>query len=238
MKIINQQAAPFITIVGCQHGDEHIGFLAYEFFLEHLLQYPSVQFILANEPAIAANRRFIEQDLNRCFPGDANGSGEMRLAAELLLHVQSSRYVLDLHTTTSDILMTPIATHLNADSRRIINLCTSTEIALIESPFGKASLIGQCNAGVSLEYNEQYAKTAPALLDVFRIVDGLVGDQSMPTFSRKIYRIISAAPSAIHLPDQTKNFVYSPVLEGYSFLFGEKAYPNGLISREPTEEVM
>lgn len=227
MQIINQQPQPFVTIVGCVHGNEYLGCRAFEYFALHRADYPSVQFILANEPAIAADCRYLEQDLNRSFPGKLDGKIEERLASELLTHVRTSRYVLDLHTTSSDIRMTPIVTNLGADTCRVVNLCDSHEVALIEPELASKSLIGQCQAGVSLEYHEKYT---PALADVFRIVDALLDKHQVTPSVRRIFHIVGPVTPTVAFPSDTKNFVYSPALQGYPFLVGERSYPNGLLA--------
>lgn len=231
MQIINQQPNPIITIIGCQHGNERIGIHCFNKFILEKNKFQSVQYILANEPAIKTNTRFVAQDLNRSFPGDLNGENEKKLANEILPHLRSSRFVLDLHTTTSKIKMTPIVTNLDADTRQIVNLCDSQEVALIEPPLSTSSLIGQCRAGVSLEYNEQFADTDEALADVFRITQNLLEGVANEPRPRDIFHVAGAVPESVKLPSQTENFVFSDLLGGYPFLVGERAYPNGLVAK-------
>ncbi len=235
MQILNQQPQPFITVVGCLHGNEYLGLRVFESFKKQQMNYSSVQFILANESAMTADRRYIEQDLNRSFPGYVDGNHEQKLAAELLPHVLSSRFVLDLHTTTSNIFMTPIVTNLDEDTCRIINFCQSREIALIEPPFADASLVGQCRAGVSLEYNHRYAETAEAVADVFRILNALIHNRAAEAFPRQIFHVQKSTSPSLILPSDVKNFVFSSLLGGYPFLVGERAYPNGLLATKRSE---
>ena len=234
MQILNQQVQPIVTVVGCLHGNEYLGLRAFEYFKGHQTEYSAAQFILANEPAIAADKRFVDCDLNRSFPGDIEGNLEQQLAAELLLHILSSRFVLDLHTTTSNIVMTPIVTNLNGDTRRVLGFCRSQEVALIESPLANASLISQCRAGVSLEYNHRYAETTQAVDDVFRILEYLLNDQQTEPSERQVFHIDQATSASAALPDDAKNFVFCPALSGYPFLIGERAYPNGLLAGRQT----
>lgn len=228
MKIIHSQEKPLITVVGCQHGNEDLGRSILEELPSHPHLFSQIQYILANEPAIEKGCRFIDQDLNRSFPGNKDGNREERLAYELLPLLQSSRFVLDLHTTTSAIKMTPIVTNLDSDIRSIINLCESREVAFVEPPLATKSLIGQCRSGVSLEYNAEYAKTREAIDDVFRILNGLIGNHVITATPREIFHVTEPVQPSLKLSKDTKNFVYSDVLEGYPFLFGEQSYPNGL----------
>ncbi|WP_458209666.1 succinylglutamate desuccinylase [Haladaptatus sp. NG-SE-30] len=93
---------PELAVVACIHGDEVCGKTAIE---RVLAEDPSferpVRFIIANEEAVAANKRFIDEDLNRAFPGDPDGTThESRLAAELLPELRGCG-VVDLHSTHS-----------------------------------------------------------------------------------------------------------------------------------------
>ena len=93
---------PEIAIVGCIHGDEPCGRDGIEAVLADPpeLNQP-VKFIIANEEALHAGTRYLETDLNRAFPGDADSDVyEVRLAAELTAELQGCT-VLSLHSTQS-----------------------------------------------------------------------------------------------------------------------------------------
>jgi predicted deacylase len=112
---------PEYTVVGSVHGDEPAGKTAVEKFLEeeHEFRKP-VQFIVANEEALEENVRFLDTDLNRSFPGDAESeSHEERLAAEINELIQGTK-VLDIHTTRSYPLPFVTFTHLNDETRELI----------------------------------------------------------------------------------------------------------------------
>ena len=58
-----------IAVVCCLHGTEPYG-------LEVVKRLPaSLSFFIGNEKALKENRRFIDSDLNRSFPGKENGGG-------------------------------------------------------------------------------------------------------------------------------------------------------------------
>jgi predicted deacylase len=93
---------PTLAVVACLHGDELCGKRAIDRLLdaEPAVSAP-VSLVVANEPAVEAGVRFLEQDLNRAFPGDPDGdTRESRLAAELLTALDGTP-VLDLHATVS-----------------------------------------------------------------------------------------------------------------------------------------
>ena len=96
------EGKPEFTITGSIHGDEPAGKKAIENIIEQDLEFQRpVQFIIVNEESLEENKRFLEADLNRSFPGDRGSSKhEERLAAELLEKIGDSK-VLDIHTTLS-----------------------------------------------------------------------------------------------------------------------------------------
>ncbi len=87
-----------ILVIGGMHGNEPLGLE----LVKQLQRRPiaNVDVVLANEQAIQANARFIEQDLNRSFPGDASSAHyEQRRAAELSVLCKNYDVVLDFHNT-------------------------------------------------------------------------------------------------------------------------------------------
>ncbi|WP_276271908.1 succinylglutamate desuccinylase/aspartoacylase domain-containing protein [Haloarcula litorea] len=93
---------PEVAVVGAIHGDEPCG----RDGIEAVLADPPdvgrpVKFVVANEAALAAGERYVDADLNRVFPGDANGEAhEERLAADLAAELAGCT-VLALHSTQS-----------------------------------------------------------------------------------------------------------------------------------------
>ena len=75
---------PEVAVVGGVHGDEPSGVEAVRRLRAADLDLQrGVLFVVANPAAVAADRRFLDADLNRVFPGDPDGDREHRLAAEL-----------------------------------------------------------------------------------------------------------------------------------------------------------
>lgn len=96
------EGEPSIAVVGSIHGDEPCGRDGIEAVLADppALSQP-VKFIVVNEEALAAGKRYLEIDLNRVFPGDPDSEvHEMRLAAELTEQLRGCT-VLSLHSTQS-----------------------------------------------------------------------------------------------------------------------------------------
>lgn len=87
-----------LLVLGGMHGNETLGIE-----LVRLLQskpIPDVEAALLNTQAIAANVRFVGQDLNRSFPGDITSDDyETKRAAEVLAMCNDYGVVFDFHNT-------------------------------------------------------------------------------------------------------------------------------------------
>jgi hypothetical protein len=224
MRVIQGPGPVIVSVVCCPHGNELIGQYVFEYYEPIIAHIPGLRLVFANEPAHNNSRRFIDADLNRCFPGSPTGNHEERLAHTLMPLITDARFVLDLHTTTSDIVMTPIVANLGADTRAILNLTPSHEIAFMQAPIPERALIGQVTAGVSLEYNHEYAKRSDVLQDLVTLIQRLlVGSAAQPQ-PRQVFAIDSTIPLDPPLPVDTPNFAHLPELGVYPFLLREKAY--------------
>jgi hypothetical protein len=100
---IGSGALELVFTVG-MHGNEVMPIRAVQNLLPRLKNTPlkrpgRIRFVVCNVPAIKARKRFLEQDLNDVFPGDAAGeNAEVRLAPEILSTVKNAFHVVDLHT--------------------------------------------------------------------------------------------------------------------------------------------
>lgn len=87
-----------VLVIGGMHGNETLGLEVVRRFQNNPVL--GVDVMLANERAIAKNCRFVEQDLNRSFPGDSNSAKyESSRAFEILKQTKKYDVVLDFHNT-------------------------------------------------------------------------------------------------------------------------------------------
>jgi hypothetical protein len=96
------EGTPEVAVVGAIHGDEPCGARAIEKIRTEApdVERP-VKLVLANEEALDRDVRYIDEDLNRAFPGDPEGSThESRLASAILQEVRDCT-TLSLHSTQS-----------------------------------------------------------------------------------------------------------------------------------------
>ncbi len=216
---------PVITLVCCLHGDESFGETVFNYFKEHASRFGDFKLILAHPAALQAKKRFFEDDMNRSFPGSPEGSIESRLAHSLLPEIQDCSYLVDIHTTVSDVKMAPIITSLNKITRRLINACPAREVAFVQPPLSTKSMIGQVQNGISLEYNVTYAKTQEALQTVIDFITLLLSQEQRPTRKRKVFYIDDTIAKSVKIPQSTKNFYKIRGLNVYPFLYHKDSYP-------------
>jgi succinylglutamate desuccinylase len=213
-----------LTIVCCQHGDEPFGKRVFDALFERLQEFPQIKLILANPEALIRGERFIDEDLNRAFPGSPDGNREAVLAHRINQEIQEGDFLLDIHTTLSNIKMTPIITKMTEPVKRILNACDSKEVAYMQS--GMGSLIHQVENGVSLEFGREYSLTDEALAEAIEVVVRLLAESRKPT-SRKVFFIDGSIPKdgSVILPKVVTNFRKITSLGVYPFLFHRNSYP-------------
>lgn len=111
---------PEVAIVGGIHGDEPCGSIAVETLLEEEpdVERP-VKLIVANEKARAQGVRYVDEDLNRAFPGlpDAE-THEGRLVHDLLGEIRGCE-ILSLHSTQSYPVPFALVDELDGHARSI-----------------------------------------------------------------------------------------------------------------------
>ncbi|EMA45547.1 M14 family metallopeptidase [Halobiforma nitratireducens] len=93
---------PEIAVLAGVHGDEPCGVRAIERLLE---EQPSVErpikLVVANEKALERRVRFVDEDLNRVFPGDSDTETHERQLAHRLLEELEGCLTFSMHSTQS-----------------------------------------------------------------------------------------------------------------------------------------
>ena len=131
MQTIDRESAGSarVAIVGGIHGDEPAGERIVRRLADELgrLDGPDdgsgglVRLIVANEPALAAETRYTDADLNRSFPGDADSDEyERALAPRLAAELEGMDAVLALHTSHSAPPAFAIFSDLTESVRRTV----------------------------------------------------------------------------------------------------------------------
>lgn len=150
-----------VLIFGGTHGNEWTGIYAVKKFAEPLSQeFPDLDlhFILANPEAFKINKRFKDEDLNRAFQflhEERPDSFEHQRAKEIKALIDSEAcFVIDLHTTTSNMGNTVIVSHNQPTNFHVALEMTKTlpDCRVIVSPDpNKKYLASQSDFGLMIE---------------------------------------------------------------------------------------
>lgn len=150
-----------VLIFGGTHGNEWVGIFIIKKFHERLQEeFPKLKlkFIFSNPEAHKINQRFKDEDLNRAFQylsETRENSYEHERAREIQNIILSNEcFVIDLHTTTSNMGNTLIISHennLNLNiSAEVIKQAPKTRVILSPDPARKY-LASQSDYGLMIE---------------------------------------------------------------------------------------
>ena len=120
---------PEVAIVAGIHGDEPCGPRAVQRLLDDdpEVQRP-VKLVVANERALERGVRYVNEDLNRAFPGDPDGENyEQRVAHDLLTELRGCT-TLSLHSTQSYAEPFALVERVDAVTRSVCSDLPVTEV--------------------------------------------------------------------------------------------------------------
>jgi len=165
---------PIVYINACTHGNEKVGARILEAIEKISAKKGMIVTNIANREAFALDKRFIDQDLNRSFPGKLDGNHEERLACELLPLVQAADIVIDIHSTTSGRLSSVIVTKLDEATLDIVRLINPKRVLLLSATENNA-LISSAKVGIGFEYGKDQSIVTyrETLRGIMRILIGL-----------------------------------------------------------------
>lgn len=226
MIIYQQQniSSPFISLVVCQHGNEPFGLEIIKALKPRLDEFPGLQLVIANEEALAVNKRGVEGDLNRSFPGGQTGNHESCLAHNLLNQIRDSKYVLDVHTSVSSCgFLVPIISELNSGTKRLINLLRAERIVHVQKPLSTKSLIGNVEAGLSLEFQKSLANQTAVELTT-KLIEHLYADHHISPSPRQVFNVTGVLEKDLKLPSTAQDFELIETLGIYPILLKDPNY--------------
>ena len=203
-----------ILVIGCVHGDELIGEKVIKELRKLTILNGTLVTVLANTPAMKAGKRFIDQDLNRVFPGNPQGNHEEQLAYSLVPLLKEADIVLDIHSTTTDTTSAIILTKVNQSIRQLLSIFNPQRVVVMEKKVGKAALTGYCKAGISFEYGKDKNEKAykETLADIMIILGGygMIEKKkiSKPTHKTEYFEVLGVLtrPAGLKLEKTIKNF--------------------------------
>lgn len=133
------------------HGDETIGNSVAKKLKNLKLKIGTLSIQIANPVAYRRRKRFIDQDLNRSFPGKANGNHEQKLAFKLLPIIKSADIVIDIHSTTSDLKDALIVTKSDSKTLACVKVI-NPKYFLKMSVTKDNALISNAKVGIAFEF--------------------------------------------------------------------------------------
>lgn len=199
----------------------------------------------ANELAYKKKKRFIDQDLNRSFPGKRNGNHEERLAHTILPVVKSADIVIDIHSTESGLKDALIVTKLNKKTREYIDVISPKYLLYMRATKNNA-LMSAAKIGIAFEYGKNNDARALKNInsDIRRLLAHLGMIKGRPSAKRRktlwfdVYKTVPK-PKGSRLLSSIKNYKlikkgaqfglnkHKPIVaqeDFYPILFGKNKY--------------
>jgi hypothetical protein len=194
-----------IAVVAYVHGNEDLGVSSFPFFI-------------ANMEAKKQNKRFIDVDLNRCFPGKLDGNCEEKAAAELLEKLKDFDYVIDIHSTTADTESFVIITKNNA--KKLALAVPLNKLVIMEQHIAQNKALIDHVCGISIEFSK---KTKPdEVKDI--VMETIENLKQRKKIHKQVYSVYGTKKTNknIHLQNFKKTKLDGEIF--YPVLFGEKEY--------------
>lgn len=133
-----------ILLICCLHGNENYGL--------EVARKSELDFVIGNPFALEKNVRFIDDDLNRVFPGREDGNCEERLAFELTKKLKEYSFIIDLHSSSNICPLFGIITKPTREKVEFAKrLGLRRLVLMIENYSSGRALIDFCRCGISLE---------------------------------------------------------------------------------------
>ena len=205
--------------------------------------------IIAHPYALCRKKRFIEEDLNRSFPGNLKGKLEEKIAYNIMKEVKKTNYLIDIHSSTTDIQDAIIIKHQNKKIRKMLDIMKPRRAILMPKGIGDGSLINFFPQALSLEYGRHNSRRTycrslndiKRMLRFFRMIKCKRLEKKK--YKSNYYRVydIEKKPKGFIMKRSLRNFklvkrgellgviknkeVFSQE-DFYPVLFGPKSYPD------------
>lgn len=137
----------------CTHGDEMIGRFIFDNFCYGSNAHFEWKSLIANPEAMFLNQRFVQQDLNRSFPGLAGGNYEQKRAFKLMEIFPKYDFVIDFHQTFAQMEDCIFISKPNDQILELIQYIKTPKVVFMQDGYenGKSTLSDWTN-GFAIEY--------------------------------------------------------------------------------------
>lgn len=221
------------------HGDESIGKRIAD---EIAHRYPSLigknlDIQVANEQAHMKGKRYIDDDLNRVFPGNPIGSYEERRAFELVPIISLYELTIDVHATESGSGDMVIVTKLDKQTKNLLDYLQPKYVLYMNMPPDKA-LISVAKIGIAFEMGSNgdektYIKTLAGIESLLSYLK-LIPVKPSLGFKTQYFEVFEPVPKSAgaRLTKGIENFkcihegdVFAQTVDGTSVAAKEDFYP-------------
>jgi len=220
---------PEVAVVGGIHGDEPCGVAAIESLLEERppVERP-VRLVVANEAALAAGERYLDDDLNRSFPGDPDASSHEKRLAARLSDVLAGCETVSLHSTQSYDDTFAIVNGMGEFERQVCPRL-SVDAVVDAGAFDRGRLFVSLDRLVEIESGYQGSEAATenakrVAREFLGAVGALPGKQREPREDLPVYRLVQQVPKrqARSYEVYASNFEHVPAGEPFAAADGEE----------------
>jgi hypothetical protein len=220
---------PEVAVVGAIHGDEPCGVAAIEALLEDRppVERP-VKLVVANEAALGAGERYIDDDLNRSFPGDPEASSHEKRLAARLAEVLEGCETVSLHSTQSYDDTFAIVNGMG-DFERAVTPRLSVDAIVDAGAFDRGRLFVSLDRLVELECGYQGSEAASEnairlAREFLGAVGALPGERRDPRPDLPVYRLVQRVPKrqARTYEVYASNFEHVPEGEAFAAADGKE----------------
>ena len=217
------------------HGNEKVGLL-----LKRRLGYLDIPVFIGNPKALRKNIRFVEEDLNRVFPGDSGGCYEERRAIKLLAKIKDFDIVIDIHSSSNECPLFGIITSPNKEKVLMAKKMGLDKLIVMPEELAKGkSLIDNVKCGISLEIGPHKAKKN--VRELGRAIKSLIDDTSEDQHEMKICEVFDIIHKNIDDEGKIENFRQvrksQPLLKNRELLAEEDFVPI-LVEEEAYENIL
>lgn len=127
-----------ILLMTYVHGDEPIGYDVVKSLVKKPTTKKFFDWIVVNQKAALASKRYLEYDMNRIAPGNPDAEEyEMRRANEVIKIVKHYKYVIDIHQTRANNRTIIILSHATPSSIALALTLGIPDILIWENPTKK-----------------------------------------------------------------------------------------------------
>jgi len=213
------------------HGAEELGpRFGYYMYTRRPDLFKHIDYLCGNPKAAAAHPpvNYIEADLNRSYKFLKEPTNYEERQAQEIMHIIKRggyQYVLDLHTSVTDIGKFIIIQHDTPFVRAMIAASPITRVIIMPPSIAEASLAGQVPHSLTLEYNHQLASRPRAMHELATLVDNLIGTTVKAPQMREFYYVDRPISKTEDPGEDARNFVWCR--DGYYPIFlgvGERSY--------------